>query len=418
MSIAENAGDRLSYKAYASGEITAGSAPDPATAPAATGGQVLRHVSHTLALAKDYFTANEKRTDRQMPMGRAGPRRAPGTISGVLSPATYGDLFEASFRGTWSAAAVTITEAAGTSVAADNATASFTLAAGDPEALGLQVGDVFQFSDLSETANNAVNFVALGFSGTSNRVVTVYPAPTTMTADTSFTLTTRGRSLIIPSSAHVRRLFAFEHYNPDADIARLYTEARIGGFNLRIPPSDDVQIDFNVMARDRVIYESSAAPFFTAPSAETTTDFCAGVSGMLRVNDETLGVITGVNIAFAMEPSAPAVVGDTLVPDILLPNASVSGDFSIFLDGDGVDVIQHFDNEDEINLMVYMPTNEAAGASAITIFLPRIKLTSAAESDDQSGGKLVNCQFVASRYNGSTAGLPDSTIRLVDTEIS
>lgn len=418
MTIAENADDRLTYKAYASGTITAGSEPVPSSAPAATGGQVLRHVSHTLSLTKDYFAPNEKRTDRQTAMGRHGTKRAPGTISGLLSPLTYADLFEASFRGTWSAAAVTITPSMATSVSADNPTSKFTFAAGDPEALGVQVGDVIRFADLADTDNNAKNFVVLSFGGTSNREVTVYPAPDTMSPDTTFTLTTQGRSLIIPSSAHVSRLFAFEHYNQAADIARLYTEARIGGFQLRLPPNDNAGIDFTLLSRNRKVYEATDAPFFTSPAAQTTTDFCAAVNGLLQVNGETLGVVSGLNINFAMDPSGPSVVGSELMPDIFLPDANVSGDFSAFLDADAVDLIQNFDDEDEISLLGYFTTSDEPAAHAITAFLPRIKLNTAQESDDQSGGKLVNFQFMAARYNGAVAGYPDSTIRLTDTAVS
>lgn len=418
MTISENADNRLSYKAYASGAITAGSEPVPATAPAATGGQILRHVSHSLSLTKDSFAPNEKRNDRQRPLGRHGTRRAPGTISGLLSPVTYKDMFEASFRGTWSAAAVTASETEFTSAAADNATSKFTLGGGDPVAEGFRVGDVIRFTNLSEAANNAKNFVILGFGGTSNRDVTVSPAPATMSADTAFGVSTAGRSLIIPATGHVSRLFAFEDYDQGADIAMLYTEARVGGFQMRLPPNDNAGIEFNVLARNRVIYTDSAAPFFTSPAAETTTDFCAGVNGLLRVNGATLGVISGLNIALSMDPSGPSVVGTNLMPDIFLPDAAVSGDFSAFLDADAVNLINNFDDEDEISLLGYFTTSEAAASPAITVHLPRIKLNSAPTSDDQSGGRLVNFQFTAGRYSGSAAGIESTTIRITDTEVS
>lgn len=418
MTIAENADTRLSYKAYASGAITAGSEPVPATAPAATGGQVLRHVSQNFSLTKDSFSPNEKRTDRQRPLGRHGTRRAPGTISGLLSPSTYKDMFEASFRGTWSSAVVKASQTDFTSVAADNPTSKFTFGGGDPVTKGFRVGDVIRFTNLSETTNNAKNFVILGFGGTNNRDVTVSPAPTTMTADTTFSVTTAGRSLIIPATGHVSRLFAFEEYDQIADIATLYTEARVGGFQMRLPPNDNAGIEFNVLGRNRVVYTGASAPFFTSPTAETTTDFCAAVNGLIRVNGVTLGVVSGLNITLSMDPIGPSVVGTNLMPDIFLPDATVSGDFSAFLDADAVNLINSFDDEDEISLLGYFTTSEAAASPAITVHLPRIKINSAQTSDDQSGGRLVNFQFAAGRYSGAAAGVESTTIRITDTEVS
>lgn len=418
MAIAENADDRLTYKFYASGAITAGSEPAPASAPAATGGQVLRHVSHNLALTKDYYAPNEKRTDRQKALGRHGTRRAPGTINGLLSPLTYSDFFEASLRGTWSSAAVSLSHVALTSAAADNGASTFTFAAGDPVALGLRVGDVVRFGTLSEATNNAKNFLLLSFGGTSNRTVTVYPAPTTMSADTDFTVDTAGRSLIIPASGHVSRLVALEDYNPSAAIASLYTEARVGGFSMRLPPNDNAQVDFSVLARNRVIYQGISAPFFASPTAETSTDFCAAVNGLLQVNGTTLGVISGLNITLGMDPSGPAVVGTNVMPEIFLPDAMVSGDFSAFLDDDAVDLIQSFDDEDEVSILGYFTTSEADAAPAIVVHLPRVKLNTSNSSDDQSGGRLVAFQFVAGRYFGSTAGIESTSMRIVDTQVS
>ena len=104
MPLSENLNERLTYKFYSSGAITAGSEPVPATSPAATGGQILRHVSQTLSLSKTPIRPAEKRTDRQRAMGRHGSRRAGGAINGILSPSTQKELFEAVLRGTWTAA--------------------------------------------------------------------------------------------------------------------------------------------------------------------------------------------------------------------------------------------------------------------------------------------------------------------------
>ncbi|MGD9880456.1 MAG: phage tail tube protein, partial [Reyranella sp.] len=225
----ESTSERLVYKAYASAVIDPTTEPSPASDPATSGGQILRHVSHNLSLTKEAYAADEIRTDKQRPMEKHGTRRVPGTINGLLSAGTHQDLFEAVLGGTWSVSAITASQTDFTSVTADASTAKFTFSAGNPVTKGFRVGDIIQFADLSDADNNGVNFMFIGFGGTSNREVSVYPAPETMTADSAFTLTTIGRSLITPSSAHVARKYAVEVHNSDGDISRLFTEGLFSG---------------------------------------------------------------------------------------------------------------------------------------------------------------------------------------------
>lgn len=412
MSLAENISERLSYKAYSSGVITAGTEPVPSVAPAASGGQQLRYVSQNLSVAKDTYASTEKRTDRQISDFRHGQKKVTGTISGLLSPATYGDLFQAASRGTW-AAAVTASNTDFTSVSANNGASTFTFGGGDPVAKGFRVGHILRFANLSDAGNNAKNFLILGFGGGSNRTVTVYPAPDTMTADTAFTVSSTGKSLIVPSSGHVSRLFAFESYNTDIDTAQLFTECRVGGFSLNLPATGLTTADFTIMGRDRVIYENTNAPFFTSPAVQTTTGQCAAVDGLLSVGGKQLGVVTGVQMTFDMSPNAPAVAGTNLPPEIFLGSADVKGQFSAFFED--TDLISDFDEETELQLLCYLSTGSAVNADAISILLPRIKLSSAAESDDGSGGKIVQYNFQALKYQTASTGIENTTIQICDT---
>lgn len=108
--------------------------------------------------------------------------------------------------------------------------------------------------------NNGVRFLVMDFGGTSNREVSVFPAPTTMAADTSFTLTTPGKSSIIPASGHVRRKLAIERYHEDLERARLYTELRVTGYRLAVPAEGNSTFGLNVMGRNRRTLTGAAAP--------------------------------------------------------------------------------------------------------------------------------------------------------------
>ncbi|MEH2508693.1 hypothetical protein V1291_000047 [Nitrobacteraceae bacterium AZCC 1564] len=418
MSLAEGVSARISYKKYATGVITANSEPDPATDPGASGGQILRRVSSTLKLAKDTYQSAEVRSDKQIADFRHGTRRVTGSITGELSPLTYADLFEAAFRGTWEDA-LSLGETELTSVAADEDNATLTFGGGDPVALGLRVGHVLRLTNASATQNNGTNFIVLGFSGASNRTVEVFPAPVDMTADTDFEVVTVGKRLSAPSTGHVSRKFAFEIYNEDIDVARLFTECRVGGFTMQLPASGMSTIEFPVMGRNMQMFDGDAgrpaAPFFTAPTAETTTGIFAAVNGLVRVNGVNQGVITGINIQVDLSPSSDPVVGQNFVPEIFLGRFNGTGQITAFFQ-DGV-LVNAFTDEDEISVLLYLTTESDPDTPAMTVFMPRIKFSDADVATSGEGGQAITLPFQCLKSSGAP-GVDATTMQIVDTQIA
>jgi hypothetical protein len=416
MSLAEGVATRVAYKFYSDPTITPGSQPTSSSDPGASSAQVLRRVSCTLALQKDTYQSGEIRSDRQIGDFRHGTKRVTGGVSGELSPKTYEELFESSMRGTW-AAAITADQTDFTSVSADNGTSKFTFTAGNPVTKGLRVGMSMRFSGLSDADNNSKNFVILAFGGTSNREVTVCPAPDDMTADSSFSLTTVGRSLIIPSSSHSKRKLAVEVYEEQLDIARLFTELRSGGFNVQLPPTGMATVDFDFMGRDMETYSSGSAPFFTSPTAATTTGIVAAVNGLLRVSGETVGVVTGLNIQHQMDLSGPSVVGTNLLPEIFQARSVVTGQLTaLFSD---VGLINDFINETEIEILAYLTTTSAANSPAMTFFLPRVKLSGADLPAQGEQEQVITLPFQALKYEGTegSTGIANTTLQIWDSEV-
>lgn len=411
MPLAEGVSGRITYKQYASGVITANARADSASDLGASGAQILRRVSSSLALQKDTYQSQEIVAHRQIQDFRHGTRRVSGGISGEFSPGTYWDFVEAACRGT-AASAQTASESDYTSVAADNATSTITFASGAP-ATKYKIGDIVRFTNLSESTNNARNFVILAFGGTANRTVTVYPAPTTMSADTAFGMTSVGKSVYTPSSGHVARKFGIEVYNEDIDVARLYTECRVGGFNIQLPASGMSTIEVTMAGRDMEVYEGGAAPFFSAPSAATSTGILAAVNGLLRVGGSTVGVVTGLNVQLALNPTSEAVVGQNFVPEIYLGRANVSGQLTAFLQ-DGT-LIGDFIDETEISLLAYLTASNAAATDAVTIYLPRLKLGGATVADSGESGQVITAPYQALLGSGTAAGDVATTIRITDT---
>lgn len=412
----EQVSERLVVKAYASPAIDASVAAVSATDLGTSGGQVLRHVSHNLSLNKETFTEDEVRTDRMRPMEKHGTRRVPGTINGLLSAKTYELLLSAALQGNWSVAAVSADETDFTSAAADAVTAKFTFAGGDPVVEGFRVGDIIRFTGLSAAGNNAKNFVILAFSGASNREVTVYPAPATHTADTAFGMTTVGRGITAPASGHVRRKLAFEVYNSDGDISRVFTEGRIAGFDLSIAPNQNARINFSGLWRNREVYSAGDAPFFTAPTAETETDVISSMDGILRIKGQTVAVVTGLSMAFNRAPTAPAQIHPQgLAAGVMLANAVVTGSFTAFLrDATFLDA---YADQEEFELLAYLPASTVPASDAVVFYLPRIKLNSNNETTIE-GAKALECGFTAARYLGAAPGVESTVIRIVDTTIA
>ena len=418
MSLAEGVQGVVSYKAYAVGTITANAEAVSSSDLGASGAQQLRRVASTLTLKKATYQSNEIRSDRQIFDFRHGVRTVDGSLSGELSPATYFDFVEAACRGT-KGSALTITQAAMTSVAFSNSSSNCTFAGGDAHTQGIRIGDIIRFTGLTVVAaNNNVNFLVTSMSG-SNRVLGLYPAPTVGTADTTFSLTTNGtsgKSIYVPSSSFVSRKFGIEEYHTDLDLHRLFTECRVGGFKLSLPPTGLSTIEIPMVGRDMETASGGSSPFFTSPTAPTTTGILAAVNGLLQVQGSTVGVVTGATLDFNMNPTTNPVVGQSFVPEIFLGRANVTGQLTaLFQD---LTMLNYFVNETEVSVLMYLTATTAANSPAMTIYLPRVKFGGGDLPLQGEAGQTITLPFQALKYGTAGAGVEATTIRIADTEAS
>ncbi len=409
MSLEQGTSVRISYKAYASGAITANAEAVSSTDLVATGAQILRRVSSTLKLAKATYQSNEIRSDHQIADFRHGGRSVTGGINGEYSPGTYFDFIEASMLGTKSSAIAT-SNSDWTSVAASHSGSTFTVASGDLVALGYRIGDIINWSNMSTVANNATNFVITGFTS-ANQVMSVFPAPTDQSADTTANLTTVGKNVMIPSTGHVYRKFGFEHYFTTLNYYNLFTECRIGGVKWSLPATGMATFDVTVLGRD--MESASSTSFFTTPTAANTNGLFTAVNGLLRVGGTTVGVVTGLTIDLNANPTTTPVVGQNFAPEIFIGRENVTGQMTALLQ-DGT-LIDDFKNESEIDLLCYLTTTSAVNSPANTIYLPRIKLGDAAVGVTGEQGQIITIPFQALLSTGTNVGAPATTIRVCDT---
>lgn len=410
MSLAEGVSATIVYKAYASGAITAISED---LAPSASGAQTLRRVSTSLNLQRASYASAEIRGDRQIADMRLGVKSVTGDITGELSPATYFDFFEAVHRGT-KVAAITLTEADLTSVAASGA--NLTFASGDPVALGLSVGDIIRFTGMSTAANNDNNFLITGISGTGNRVLAVLPEPTSQSADTVFSLSRPGATTMPPSSSFTSRKFGIEIRHEDLDISRLLTEVRVASYSLSMPATGMATVTVGFMGRDEVLETGAGSPYFTSPTAATTTTIVAAVNGRLVSDGVQIAVVTGATVNFSAAPEAANVVGQDFAAEFFLGRATVTGTLSLYLQD--TSFLSGFNIETEYAIILQMDCTTAANTDSIVIYMPRVKLTSADVAVSGEGGQMVSCNFQALKYVGAGVGIPVTTIRIHDTAAS
>jgi hypothetical protein len=415
--VAETRAERLAYKIYTDPLIQSQTVPDPLVDPGVDLGQVLRYLSHDLQLTKDQYRPTEMRQDRQRPMGNDGSKTIAGTIKGYLSAGTQPDFFAAIMRNTWTAAS-SATEAELTSVAFSKSAKTITFGGGDPVAEGLGAGQTIAVTGITGLNLNQ-RFSILGFSGTSNRVASVFPAPAEdLAAVTTFGVGTVGKTIVNPNATldFVNYKFALEIYNPETDLARLYTECRVGSMDLDIPVNDNPKLDFGVMGRGRHLYKTTEAPFFTGPADETSSDIPTAMDGLLIFNGSPFGVATSVKLSIKLNPQPAKVINPQgLVAAIFLEDFVCDGTFAAYVD-DSLLFDLHADNT-EFGLLIYMPAQPSVAATAAnTFFLPRIRILTLQEQDS-AGGKMVNCTFEAARYFGTAAGVPSTTLQISDTNV-
>ena len=413
MTIAEGVSTLVAYKFYASGAMTENALDDTSTLPGPSGAQLVRRVTSTMDLVRNNYAATEIRADRQEVDFRLGTGHTAGDITGEYSGATYFDFIEAVHRDT-RVAALTLTESDLTSATASHSGSSFTFGGGDPVALGLFVGDVIRFANLSVTADDAVNFTILGFSGTSNRVLAVTPAPSDQTADVAFTLTRPGHTTIVPASGHVSRKLAIEHYGQDTDYSQLFVENRLWKYVLTMPATGLVTFSTSLMGRWAYDLSGGSAPYFASPAAETTTGITAAVNGILLLNGTAVGVVTGATITNETVAAVGEVVGQNFPAAISLGHNQVSGQITAYLNGSTIPAL--FKAETECALLIGLDATSAPNTPTTRIYLPRIKFTGATAPVQGEGLQVVTAPFRALRYVGSAAGVPSTVIRIQDTE--
>jgi hypothetical protein len=138
------------------------------------------------------------------------------------------------------------------------------------------------------------------------------------------------------------------------------------------------------------------------------------VNGLIRVNGEFVGVVTGVTMTMTLEPSSDAVVGQNYVPEVFLGSIRVTGQLTAMLEN--ADLIRNFVDEDEIDILIYVTTTNAPDSPCASVHMPRVKFGDANVAVTGMGAQIITMPYVALKDTSSLPGVEQTTIRFFDSE--
>jgi hypothetical protein len=363
------------------------------TPPSAGSGFRFRpNASSGLKLARAMIQPGEIRSDGQTSMARLGSKSVSGGYVGDLSVGTFDTLLEAVLRGTW-VAAVAITQATMTSITTGVNT--IVAAAGSWITQGVRVGDVVRLTGHSTAANNSKNLRVTGVTA-----LTITVAETLVVdavADTTFTLTV-SKKLSQPA-VPVRRSFTFEEYDQDVDLTEQVTGARISSVKITGGADGMCTIEFGIVGADLIPLATGASPFFTSPTL-TTSIALTLADATLRYAGADILTLTSFEVTLDLRAATQPVIGSLVTPDVFDNPAQVSG--SITGIRSDFTNLTRFSSETELELQVLMVEPESEPKDFISLFLPRIKLTSVDKGFGSDGALLETMPFTVGPKEGTT----------------
>lgn len=351
------------------------------------GGTVLRQTGGSGAnLTKAATESNEVRRDGMRIRGRHGTQKTAGAWTGEASLGSHETVLEAVMRDTWDAAALALTQSDFTSLAI--ASNVVTLGSGDPRTLGLRVGDVIRFTNLSAAANNSKNCRIISMTATT---FTVAETMTDMGADTTCTITRPKKLIQYSASSIVKRYFTIDEYDVDIDQSTVLTDFVWGSIKFSMQPNGLLVADPGGIGTGQIAANSTGtSPLLTSPSESTAAPFSV-VDATIRVNGTDVVDLTNFDITLDTTPSAPDVFGSGAIkysPDVFTGQMAVSMNLTALRKN--LTYLSDFIAETVYSLHVLAVENESEPKDFFSIYVGSFTLGSDTRSAlSKQGGPLT-----------------------------
>lgn len=403
MSIGQGVAQQLRYKKQSAKGTLAG----------ASAGQILRRTSATFELQKEtYDTTDEITSTQQLTSSRHGVRLVNGSIAGILSPGTYSDLLGSLLRRAF--AAVTATTGASVTIAGSGPTYTVARATGSWLTDGYKVGMVVRLSVGTLNAANInknlliTNVVALTLTVIPlNGVALVAEGPIAST-----TITATGKVTFAPPSGHTNDYYTFETWNPDVPASEVNQDVQIATATISLPGSGNATIDLSAIGLDQT---RAGTVYYTAPTAETSTESLVAASGLLLVQGATIATVTDLSFEITGNVNAAdGVVGSNVRPDVFRGKIMVTGSFTAYFES--TTLPGYFLNETDISILSALTNGTSATADFMTISIPKVTITTDTPDDGETGLKRTY-GFTAEYYASGGSGVQhqQSTIQIQDS---
>ncbi len=379
-----------------------------------SGGQILRRETATFELQKETFnTASEITTKQQLLSSRHGPKMVNGSINGLLSPGTYSDPISALLRRDFTA--VTSITGMSITIAGTAPTQTLTRATGSFLTDGIKVGMVVRLTAGGFTAGN-LNKNLLVTAVTALALTVQVLNGLTITNEgpiASATLEVPGKVTYAPDSGHTTIYHTVEEWYPDAAVSERNLDVRFVQADLALPGSGNATIQFTAMGLDQT---SDTTAYFTAPTAETTTDVVNAAGGALLVNGASVAVLTDLNISInGNGAAADAVVGTNIRPDVFVGKVLVTGSFTAYFEGGTIPNL--FINETATSIISVLTGGAAANADFIALAMTNVKLTSSTPEDGETGLKRSYAfEAIYDATGGAAAAKFATTLSIQDSQ--
>lgn len=361
---------------------------------AGTSYKLRANASEGMNLARVLINPGEIRSDGMTAMPRLGSRSVAPTYEIDASVGSVDVLLEAGIRGTW-VAAVSITEATAGLTSVTTGANTIVASAGSWLTAGVRVGDVLRATGLPDAANNGRNLRVTGVSA-----LTLTVAETLIVnavADTSFTITI-ARKLTQPA-VPVRRSFTFDEYEQDTDLTAQGTGLRVSSLRFAGTGDSMKTIGIGLVGANVTPLASGASPYFTSPSATTSMGLTL-VDASIRYAGADVTHLTAFDMTYDMRAQTLPVIGSTVTPDVFENPATINGSIS----GARADMqnLSRYVAETELELHILAVEPESEPKDFISLFLPRIKLTSVSRGFGQDGAMIETMNFTAGPKEGVT----------------
>ncbi len=326
--------------------------PSPAWKP-------LRFTSGNQQLTKDSLQSAELDGSRNVADLRLGSNQTAGDISIELSITSYDDLIEAALGGTWAAGASGV----GLDIDVVALAKTFTRAAGDFVADGVEVGNLIQFDGL--TGDNANPFIVTTVTAT---VVTCANAEGLADESSATTDYATGDSLEVGGN---RKTFSVLTIFADADSGagenHITKGVEMAGYSFDVAVNALVTGTLSTIGRT---YEPDVAlPAGSTFPAVAKTEPYASVDGRIIENDLLIGYVTSTTLTLDNAASAQFEIGSNDTSFIEIGRANNTLSLATFFEDSSL--LSKFINETETSIVVVL----AGTSGAMSFTYPRVVYT-------------------------------------------